>query len=995
MNPIINFKTVDGGTVSFNPSADHRNAGGDARIEMKVRDALLSLKRINVQCLLENWMYAAADTIYDSNIMIAPSYIFGTKEVLHKKIVEYLLEKDNFSAELWEHLEERGAFNFLVTVNNREHSEAQLKKIVCVFGMSALGHHSVENVRPDFIHAVVDWFRTPDSSRWRNFPANNVTQQCLRAVTLGLSEIYEDASLLAKAGNKREYAGRISSWKEFVHSDKPMNVELNELLEDFLENSLTAPANAKGAIIAVGAWLQAKHPGRTFSDVCSVAVQKRGFAEYLEFECNKTGRTLIDLCNITKRITDHFVGVLEERNSGVVYYPFIADSELVRVRNAPVPPKPNAARSRPFPQKLHALAKFILDEPGGWAEKSGLFDERLPSGEIIYCPVIPTLLRNALDIPLRIGQSRRLDSGEGDVRRFNADLMAWEENTGPLAGYWADRDGARHEGYPERGYAHEFKEDAKSLTGFFINTNKTSEPYLIPWEHRDVHARFWKLRKWQEKFNPVKDALTPDQYLDDEKKVSKKTKLRLPDIFPIFRLFPNSARPWPGRIPTTGEMDHAWQAFNAEIQRVWNLDNPSNPIDIVSYDPRFKQACKAKYNLHGMRVRGLTDLYRSGMRPELISKVIAGHATVSMTLYYLESLPGEVDQKLSAAALQSQAAAALETMDYFTKASFDDAKKRVVALQPEAIAAAHEWQDRLLIDSVGIGFCPFSCDPSRCEDGGPILRHSEKKDGTTQHKHAPVPGGRRNCIMCRHFVTAPAWLVPLELYGSKLCEMRRHLALREQEASDRLDALSASRMAKTPEERLVGDDIYRRTWDEQTKHRDSIRDEQEIVETSIFNVEVLLRACAKLLEEQADDDGRLPMVANSSESIVQYIETSDFEHSLLQSMASRIYPVLESQRVEDKRDRFLEMILFDSGIKPPGLMFDVTSEMRRAAMDRFAELLIHRASRAELRALSDGNQSLRDIGVWDDVNKAIESALANKIAIPTQTANFSTRLEFK
>ncbi len=36
MNPIINFKTVDGGTVSFNPSADHRNAGGDARIEMKV-----------------------------------------------------------------------------------------------------------------------------------------------------------------------------------------------------------------------------------------------------------------------------------------------------------------------------------------------------------------------------------------------------------------------------------------------------------------------------------------------------------------------------------------------------------------------------------------------------------------------------------------------------------------------------------------------------------------------------------------------------------------------------------------------------------------------------------------------------------------------------------------------------------------------------------------------------------------------------------------------
>lgn len=993
MNPIIQFETDDGGTVYFNPSADHRDSAGDARIDKKVRDALRSLKQINIRLPLQNWMYAAADTIYDSNIMIAPSYIFGTNDVLHKDIVEYLVWKNNFSAELWENLEEAGAFNILDTANNRQHSEAQLQRIVCVFGMSGFGHDTVANVRPDFIHAVVDWFRTPDSSRWRNFPGINITHQCLRAVTLGLSEIFEDAKLLAKAGNKREYGGRISSWKEFVLSNSPMNIELLELLEDFLENSLTAPSNAKGAIEAVGEWLQAKHPNQTFSGVCCLPVQKRGFPDYLEFECNKTGQRLIDLCNITKRITDHFITVLGERNPSVTYYPFVAESELVRIRNAPVAAKPTSTRSRPFPEKLHALAKFILDEPGGWAEKSGLFDVRLPSREVTYCPVIPTLLRNALDIPLRIVQWRRLDSGEGDVRRFNADLMAWEENTGPLAGYWADREGAERKGYPERGYAREFKDGPKSITGFFVNTNKTSEQYAIPWQHKDVHDRLWKLRKWQEQFNPIKDALTSDQYVDDPLKISKKTKLKLPDIFPIFRLFPSSARPWFGRIPTPSEMDHAWQALNAEIQRIWNIDNPANPIDIVSFDPQTGQPCKAKYNLHGMRVRGLTDLYRSGMRPELISRVVAGHATVSMTLYYLEFLPDEVNSKLSAAALHAQAAAALETMDRFAAASFDEAKKRVVALQPEAIAAAHEWQDRLLIDNVGIGFCPFSCDPSRCEDGGPILRYEENKNGPTRHKYAPVPGGARNCIMCRHFVTAPAWLVPLELYGSKLCERRKHLALREQEANDRLDALSASRMAKTPEERSAGEAIYRRTWDEQTKERDSIRDEQEIVEKSIFNVEVLLRSCAKLLEEEGDDDGRLPMVANSSESIVQYIETSDFEHSLLQSMASRVYPVLESQRIEAKRDRFLEMILFDSGIKPPGLMFDVTPKMRRAAMDRFAELLIQRVSRAALRALSDGNQSLRDVGVWDDVNKVIESALANEIAIPAHKASGITLLD--
>jgi hypothetical protein len=464
--------------------------------------------------------------------------------------------------------------------------------------------------------------------------------------------------------------------------------------------------------------------------------------------------------------------------------------------------------------------------------------------------------------------------------------------------------------------------------------------------------------------------------------LSKKTLQRLPDIIPLHRLFPTSAKPWPGRIVTTSEMDHAWQEFCAEVQRVWNIENPDNPIDIVSFDPRTKQPCKAKYNLHGLRSRGITNFYRSGMTPELISRYIAGHATFRMTVFYLQLLSEEVDQKLSAAAVQTQARAALETMDEFAKAGYGDARKKVVSLHPSAIEAAHEYQDRLLYDNVGIGFCPFSCDPQRCHDGGPISRNSRSKHGPAKHTFEPVPGGPRNCIMCRHFVTAPAWMVPLELFGSKLCEKRIHLGEREGEQDARIQALVSERMAKSPEEKKASDQNYRRLYDELNKSLQEIRDEQELVEKSIFNVEVLLRSCAQLLAEEADSDGRLPMVANGSESIVQYVETSDFEHSLLQSMASRIYPVLESQRIEAKRDRYLEMILFDGNIKPPGLMFDITPEMRRKAMDRFSHLLIQRASRIELQALAQGNQSLRDLGIWDQVNSIIESALDDQIVLP-------------
>jgi hypothetical protein len=982
MNYTLQFETRNGDTVLFNPTAHHRNLDGDARIGAECREALQSLKRLNVRRPLESWALEAADAVIDGDILVSPEYLFYSSDVLHKDLARYFVSRDGFASELWDRLQEVGAFKFLDTVSSREASEAVLLRIVSVFGMSALGHEAVDNVNVDFIHAVVDWFRTPDNSRWRDFGRSEIIYQGLRAVVLGLREIYDDPSLETKAGNNRAYGGRLSTWKTFAQSREPMNVELNELLEDFLENSLTSPKNGKTAMMYVGEWLQTKHPGKTFSDVCRMPVQARGFPEYLEFEGKKTGKVLLDLGNVTKRLTDHFISVLESRNPGVVYYPFVAESELIRVRNAPVKAKPNSTRSRPFPEKLVPMAKFILDEAGGWGKRSGLFDVRLASGETVYCPVIPTLLRNAFDIPLRIVQWRRLDSGEGDVRRFDADRMAWEDNTGPMAGYWADREGAPRDGFPERGYAHEFVDGPKKITGFFINTNKTSEPYAIPWQHEGVHQRLWKLRQWQEKNNPIKDALRPDEYVDDRTTLSKKTLQRLPDIIPLHRLFPTSARPLPGRIPTTSEMDHAWQEFCAEFQRLWNIENPENPIELVSFDPRTKQPCKAKYNLHGLRVRGLTDLYRSGMKPEMISRVIAGHATVRMTLYYLEFLPEEVDQKLSAAALQTQARAVLETMDHFAKAGFDEARRKVVALQPGAIEAAHEFQDRLLYDNVGIGFCPFSCDPQRCKDGGPLARMSNFKHGPSKHVYEPVPGGPRNCIMCRHFVTAPAWIVPLELFGSKLCEKRKHLAERESEVDGRIQTMVSERMAKTSEQRKTGDANYRRAYDELNKSLQEIRDEQELVEKSIFNVEVLLRSCSKLLMEEADSEGRLPMVANGSESIVQYVETSEFEHSLLQSMASRIYPVLESHRVEAKRDRYLEMILFDGGIKPPGLMFYATPEMRRKAMDRFGDLLINRVSRLELQALAEGNQSLRDLGIWDQVNNLIESALANEIALP-------------
>ncbi len=269
-------------------------------------------------------------------------------------------------------------------------------------------------------------------------------------------------------------------------------------------------------------------------------------------------------------------------------------------------PKLIGSTARPLPEKLAMIAKEILDEgEGGWARRSGRFHVELPhhpGGGRTYCPVIPTLLRAMLEVPLRMVQLRRLDSGEGDALQYNPEAGAWEPNTGPLSGYWARMAGEEAEGFPNRGYACQIEDEI----GINV-TSKTGDPYRIPWTNGVFLKLFWDLRKWQEKHNPISEPLCGAQYVDRGRTPAAMIA-RLPDIFPIARMFPNNFWPWPGRIVTPAEIDHAWRFLLIEVERRWNDRHPRNLVQLVEINSETKQPMRPTYTLHSVRAMGLTKL---------------------------------------------------------------------------------------------------------------------------------------------------------------------------------------------------------------------------------------------------------------------------------------------------------------------------------------------------------------------------------------------------
>ena len=193
----------------------------------------------------------------------------------------------------------------------------------------------------------------------------------------------------------------------------------------------------------------------------------------------------------------------------------------------------------------------------------------------------------------------------------------------------------------------------------------------------------------------------------------------------------------------------------------------------------------ARYDIHTLRVSGISALIEAGMPPDLVSQV-AGHSTVVMTLYYNVVSASSVNEHLKSALLRT--AVDLDALDSLNDGDFDRISEYLTNTRDAEDACGFS----MLRDRIGHGTRDFDvmshgiCPGGECSSGGVW--------SSSQAGHKPVPRPL-SCSLCRYRLTGPMFLPGLVLNANRLMhELRRK---GEQIAELNVELQGCDRQSKT------------------------------------------------------------------------------------------------------------------------------------------------------------------------------------------------------
>lgn len=421
----------------------------------------------------------------------------------------------------------------------------------------------------------------------------------------------------------------------------------------------------------------------------------------------------------------------------------------------------------------------------------------------MWSPVRWVGLLAKLILPLRTFQVRMLDSGEADTWRYSNGQ--WDINTNKL------KEGTERkpleQGVFRRSYSNtSARVDSKHIAQLYINTNKTNDlnksgaakGYIMPWVTlgsmaSDIYYWLEKLRNWQEKYNPVSrrtpwTELVPGRHLHPKSAVQLAT---YPDACFLFRLAEakDDARHLP---PASFILEVPWyyllRAFQDRLAKRGESHADGSPITLVylhdssaSEDESSergrlirKNVKRTHFPLHSLRVSIITALAVDGDLPFLILQKLVGHSRLLMTLYYTKINGLKIQTEIDAATARMEENKQRSIIDFLRHTEYQDLLRQAICNNEAALGvaipehpAARNPAGWMLFHHgaclVGGNTSPLEENNGigGCYNGGPCLRNARGNS-----TYGPVPGGCRNCIRCRWFVTAPQHLAALVAHGN-------------------------------------------------------------------------------------------------------------------------------------------------------------------------------------------------------------------------------------
>lgn len=555
------------------------------------------------------------------------------------------------------------------------------------------------------------------------------------------------------------------------------------------------------------------------------------------------------------------------------------------------------------------------------------------TGRLLYemwSPVRWVALLVKLLIPLRTLQVRTLDSGESDTWKYVSGK--WILNDHPLA-YKNERKPWR-QGVLRR----KLEPDGVVATVLFANTNKTadrdregvSKGYDFPW-HASADPLdsvfYWleKLRNWQSKYNPIKRRTAWSELLS--KHIDSKTDGQLRSYADTCFLFRMPEDPVAERAMPLSDssLSHAWfcllEAFQDELAEKGEVDAEGLPIVFVGRDDKGRVLFN-DFPLHSLRVSLVTAFVLDGGVPFEIMQKLLGHSRLMMTIYYAVIRQARVVDEMSAAAERLDAQKEASVQQFLRETAHDKLVKGAICNNGAALVATIPVNpaDRnpagwmmmhhgLCLVGGNVSAMEDNAKVGGCYNGGADTRTSSKP------QYGPVPGGARNCVRCRWFVTEPHYLPALAAHFNNVAYHFDEARNRAVDAEHKWQEL----MRRKAELEFSGE-LF-------TEHRQLANAERLMESTiSVFSDRAhdlvatwrLVERCRDALNAEPSNGGIQLVIRGETTQVIAKFEEVDSELLQLSGVCegAEVYPDLEAGKAVLRRSQLLDSALYNEGLPP-------------------------------------------------------------------------------
>ena len=408
-----------------------------------------------------------------------------------------------------------------------------------------------------------------------------------------------------------------------------------------------------------------------------------------------------------------------------------------------------------------------------WRTKKITRKGRITTIYQIWSPVASMVLFIKLHLPLRTYQVRMLDSGEADMLRYENGNWVKNSHTFALNSY-------------SKGVFRQFKDNATGTesTGLYINTNKTADQnkdefergYEIPWQHEDVLYWLEKLRNWQEKYNPIY-KLVDCSTLEAKHTNQLKLKTSLSAMGHSCFLFRDaSAKSKDDRTKPIIETPiiTLWYKLLQKLEKnllvAGETLSDGTKLRLVhdyGLDHRRTKA-KTEFPLHSLRVSLITSYIMDAKLPiPVVSKLLAGHSRIIMTVYYTKLTPVVMNDKMTEAERLLDSKSQDNLRLFLKDAEIRQIKCKTAYQNDQAIEVALVNRNPLGWENRHHGLCLAGGNTVRsdecksvagCWNGGVLLKDSVHPSNRV---YDSVPHGLENCVRCRWFITDARYLPAL------------------------------------------------------------------------------------------------------------------------------------------------------------------------------------------------------------------------------------------